>query len=142
MVGRRGRRSVGKGIIKLDMTLECSLTSKDARKIVNGLKKNVSHLSSACSGHPLARTKTPDVRELPVGVGCGHRIGAGGPSAMGTAGPRRTSSPEGQARAVGRQSQAPQIVAPPNITLRFAHLGQIPCVLNPGIPYATPCALP
>src|ERR1039457_25728 len=61
---------------------------------------------------------------------------------MGTAGSRRTASPEGQDGSASRQSQVPQIIGTLNITPRFDHLGQNPSVLNLSMSHATPGGLP
>src|SRR5208282_5644367 len=113
MVGRRGRSSAGKGIIKLDMTLDYTLAFKKQEKSFVLLKKYGSHLSFARAGHPLARTKTPDVRQLSSGLGRRHRFGAGRPGAMGTAGSRRTASGQDQNGSTCRQIQVTQSLAPP-----------------------------
>src|SRR5208282_379025 len=112
MVGRRGRSSAGKGIIKLDMTLDYTLAFKKQEKSFVLLKKYGSHLSFARAGHPLARTKTPHVRQLSSGLGRRHRIGAGRRGAMGTAGSWRTSSGQNQDRSACGQIQVPEIIAP------------------------------
>src|SRR5438552_3719593 len=112
MVGKRGRSSAGKGIIRLDMKLDYRLAFKQATKKSNFIKKNADHLSFTNSGDPLARTESPIVCELSSGFGRGHRPGAGRRSAMGAVGPRGTSSPQAQGASGCGQIQVPQSLTP------------------------------
>src|SRR6266496_3047636 len=112
MVGKRGRSSAGKGIIRLDMKLDYRLAFKWATKKSNSIKKNADHLSFTNSGDPLARTESPLVCEFSVGLGGRDRSGARRRSAMGAVGPRGASSPQAQGTSGCGQIQVPQILTP------------------------------